>query len=1034
MADPSTDRPTDPQAIALGANDEEEPAPQQEPTWQQANRIDEQSPLSDKEPVDEDWTQLSSSVLVERVTSFKNAAPKRKLSGTAADRGGLVAGVLEGGWDGKDKSHDEGHKKKGALLGVFVPTCENMWGVLIFLRFYWIVGHAGVAQALLAVFLSFLAAFCTVSSMSAIISSGGHVSEGGPYYMISRAMGPVVGATVGIMYWLAVTMLSVLECLGAVEGILMAAPDAEFPGCTQVYGSVLMLMLALMVYGGITFVTRLGVVFCAVVFFTLTIYYVGIIIAPSTPEAEASPCVTGMSWDTLQDNLPSHFGDGVSFGVTLSVFYPCFTGILSGANRADVLRDPPKNIREGTFAAIIFSLFMYSSFMIMWGSVANYKYLQGKEDECAAGDGTSRRLAGGADGAYLVETIVWNPFPHAAHFGIIFSSLSQALQCLIVAPRLLQSVAKDKILAVLNLVAPLSRQGEPARALLASYIIAALLVLIGNLNMVAPLLTMCFLVAYAFMNISCFTLTWLRSPAWRPTGIHRKRYRVWYLGTGFFGFLVCLGIMFTVDQIWASASIVIVICLYLYINWKLEAREWGSAMDGIRFQLALKSLIGLEGSQQSHVNWRPQVLILYRVKVAEELQGIVHHEILRFYANLRKADGFCVVGCVLESPESDETALQKAAVEKELIQAIMTQENLQGFAEVAVAPSWEEGSKYIIQLAGIGGLVPNTVLLDWPEEWQHNPRKAHEFVHIVTTALAKDKAVLAVKGLSSMPTEIVYGTIDIWWMIHDGGFMILLSWLLVSHRIWRNCKLRVFTITETVDAERAKLAATALTKTLRQRRLAEVNVEVILADPELITPFTYDWTIRADERAMYMEKLQAGNNRAAVARREAAIPQAIDELFKLEPDPSSGTRTEEEVEDARRVQVTDARRESADEGGRVNFLERINEKASDVPMKNDSVSDIMGSHVTRARTESKAGEELHAKTADQMRISAESLNKIMVSRSKRAQLVIINLPDLWGTSEEDVNGYMAYTTALTSTFDRALFVHSSGAEVFDIRN
>ena len=99
---------------------------------------------------------------------------------------------------------------------------------------------------------------------------------------------------------------------------------------------------------------------------------------------------------------------------------------------------------------------------------------------------------------------------------------------------------------------------------------------------------------------------------------------------------------------------------------------------------------------------------------------------------------------------------------------------------------------------------------------------------------------------------------------------------------------------------------------------------------------------------------QAGNNRAAVARREAAIPQAIDELFKLEPDPSSGTRTEEEVEDARRVQVTDARRESSDEGGRVNFLERINEKASDVPIKNDSVSDIMGSHVTRARTESKA--------------------------------------------------------------------------------
>ena len=75
------------------------------------------------------------------------------------------------------------------------------------------------------------------------------------------------------------------------------------------------------------------------------------------------------------------------------------------------------------------------------------------------------------------------------------------------------------------------------------------------------------------------------------------------LGTDPFGVLVCLGIMFTVDPIWAAAAIVIVICSYMYINGEFVAREWGSAMDGVRFQLALKSLIGLEGSQQSVVNW-----------------------------------------------------------------------------------------------------------------------------------------------------------------------------------------------------------------------------------------------------------------------------------------------------------------------------------------------------------------------------------------------------------------------------------------------
>lgn len=976
------------------------------------------------ESADADWVALSNTELTKRVEILKRKTVAGGQNNVSSDRNGLVAGVLD-----NTKSDDHLAHKKGAFTGVFVPTCENMWGVLIFLRFYWIVGYAGVGQALLAVFLSFLAAFCTVCSMSAIVSSGGHVSEGGPYYMISRAMGPVIGCTVGVMYWLAVTMLSVLECLGAVEGILMAAPEAEFDFCTQIYGSALMLMLALMVYGGIKFVTRLGLFFVLIVFLTLLSYYVGLATAPYTDEAKDIDCITGISWDTLKDNIPSHYSTEVTFGSTLAVFYPCFTGILSGANRADVLRDPPRDIRVGTFGAIFVSLIMYSSFMILWGSVADYHYLQGDENHDCSNNATAsqRRLAGGADGAYLVDTVVFNPVPHTAHVGIIISSLSQALQCLVVAPRLLQSIAKDKILSILTKLAPLSSEGEPVRALWVTYVVAALLVLIGNLNMVAPLLTMCFLVAYAFMNISCFSLTWLRSPAWRPTGIHRKRYRVWYLGTGLFGFAVCITIMFIVDPIWAAAAILLVASLYAYINYKLETREWGSAMDGIRFQLALKSLIGLEGSQNQHVNWRPQVLILYRVRIADELQGKEHHEILQFYSNFRKADGFCVVACVLEAPVATEEILQKAALEKDVIRTIMAQEGLQGFAEVAVAPSWVEGSNYIIQLSGIGGLVPNCVLLDWPDGWERNTHLASDFVKLVSTSLAKDKSVLAVKGLSKMPSQSVFGTIDIWWMIHDGGFMILLSWLLVSHRMWRNCKLRVFTITETVEQEHAEAAAAALTKTLRQKRLADVNVEVILADAELITPFTFDWTIRAEERLRFLEELGKSSKKSHVD----VIPDAIDDLFKRDRLDSKDYHdsTEKLEKDRQRIQVTDARNESHDESDEPvrmasGHLSRVASKGN-VRLGDEEM------HEAKGRT-TICQAELQQKTAVEMKGVAAKLNRIMVSRSKLAQLVIVNLPDLWGTKKDDVEGYMSYTNTLTNDFDRVLFVHSSGHEIFDI--
>jgi len=683
-----------------------------------------------------------------------------------------------------------------------------------------------------------------------------------------------------------------------------------------------------------------------------------------------------------------------------------------------------------------------------------------------------------------------------------------------------------------------SRRGVPLRALALTYIFAVLLVLIGDLNFVAFLLSMCFLMAYAFMNFTCFSLTWLKSTAWRPKGAHRKRWRGWYLSAGGCGFVLCLSVMFMVNAIVATCAVFLSLCMYIYVNWQAEEREWGSALDGIRFQLALNSLIQLEDHQQHVVNWRPHVLILYRIHLADELKGIQHHEILRFYSCLRKAHGFCVVACVLESENRDETTLHKASVEKDVIKAIMKEENIKGFAEVVVAPSWGEGTNYIIQLTGVGGLVPNTVLLEWPVRWQKHPQRAHDFVQVLNTALAKEKAVLAVKGLQRMPTNVVHGTIDIWWMIHDGGFMILMCWLLMNHRIWRNCHLRVFTVTEDVSAERAKKAAQALTRTLRQRRLVDVEVEVILADDDMIEPFTYDWTLRVEDRHKFLQRLHPGRS------AKESIPLEIDDLFALEEEDRNTVVDEEEkdLEDRTRVAVSDVRTESegmrrrkhtheirtvrdsaeSESSVKVDRVERdpfrpryipgfhldgntpddelsttmseikhvsgtlvvdtdprVNQdsnSSSTVPVdeaqrKPEAREDEIISHVCAAgkgasevsggaksplMSEAQSSEKIFESSSSSDRAergpawkrpkqrhwnaseepsdtrSFAKLNEIVLSRSKRAQLVIMNLPDLWGTEPEEVKSYMSFCETLTSGLDCVLFVHSSGHEIFDI--
>jgi len=954
----------------------------------------------------------------------------------------LVNNVLERGSLKESGTVDESPpvKKKGAFAGVFVPTCENMWGVLIFLRFYYIVGQAGIWQTLCVVALSFAVALCTTASMSSIASSGGLASGGGPYHMISRALGPVVGASVGIMYWLAITMLAVLECLGAVESLAMAVPETEFPWHMQAIGSAFLAGLALTVWGGINIVTKLGLFFVIVVFYTLFSFYFGLFTAPH--EEGGNEWLTGLSMANFEANWGPHYDRNNSFGTVLALFYPCFTGILSGANRSDVLKDPPKHIKHGTFAAIIFSFFMYVSFFILWGSVADYRYLQG---HVHGGNEDLESEASHFDvGRTVVQNIVWNPFPKSAFIGIIIASLSQSLQCLIVAPRLLQQIARDDILTVLKPLAPLSKKGEPTRALLFTYLVAALLVLIGKLDLVAPLLAMCFLVAYAFMNCSCFALTWLKSPAWRPDWIHQKRWRAAYLFTAGMGFVLCLAIMITVNALWALVACVLALGLYFFINWKLEAREWGSAMDGIQYRLALRSLIHLEGSQQQCVNWRPQILILYRINVAEELQGIKHHEILRFSAQLRKSRGFCVVACVLESERRDELAMKRAAEEKSIIKEIMAEEGIQGFAEVVVAPTWSEGTSYIIQLTGIGGLVPNTVLLDWPDSSSEAvvaEQEKKDFVEVLQTALVAKKAVLGVKGLRDMPTEIVHGTIDIWWMIHDGGLLILLSWLLSQHRVWRSCHLRVFTVAENVSEERAKGAGEVLTQTLRQRRLIDVDVEVILLDHEIMEPYTFDWTLRVEDRHRFLRELHPNS------RQLEPIPLEIDDLFDMESpqrsrapssagdSPRSQRRPHHQGDEEHRaeVKVSDCRKNGctseAATGHKLGSRGHGHSiEAAATSAGHQSTSAIVPLAAEAATTSAAT----RSKSPFESIELGEKLGQIVHSRSKRAQLVVMNLPDLWGTEDDEVRNYMRYCDVLTQGLERVLFVHSSGREIFDI--
>ena len=984
-----------------------------------------------------------------------------------------------------EKNNPDPHvtKKKGTLAGVFIPTCEGMWGVLIFLKFSYVVGIGGVGHALIAVFVSFIAALCTTICVSAIASSGGVVSEGGPYYMISRSLGPYIGVSVGITYWIGITFLGVMEAVGAVDALKLIFPDAfNFTWAIQALGSGFIAVLSLFVFGGINLVTRLGVVFGLVVITTIAFYYVSLGVAP-LGELNPSPYVTGLNIQTLRNNWAPMYPDGLGFGTTMSLFFPCFTGILSGADRADVLRDPPRNIKYGTMAAITFSLLMYASFMVLWGAVADGCWLRG---DCAPiVTSTARRLSGGSAEAAqaTADEILW-PNKYVAMSGVLISCCSQTLQCLIIAPRLLRAIAADSLIPFLRPLGILSKRGEPARALLVTYILSAGLVLIGSVDVLAPMVTISFLVCYGFLNIACLMLTVLRSPTWRPTGIFQLRWRVFYISASVVGFLACLGIALVVSRYWTVGVVFFALFLYWYVASRGEEAEWGSGMDGLRYGLAMSALLGLKREQHRRINWRPQLLAILPLGDVERLEtrstadsaelGVAitgqpsqDDQLLQFCGQLRKGKGMTVVAGILEGCSEVRTkgVTDRLKEERKKLDLRMARNDITGFSDVVGASTWREGASYVCQLSGLGGLRPNTLVMPWPLGWRENPSLALDFIRVINLALAEDKAVVCPRNLSALPLGEKCleqsGHIDLWWFITDGGLLVLLTWLLAQHRVWRNCSVRVFVVVESVEKETAEHAAETVRRIFKEKRiLANVVVEAVVLADEMIQPYTFDLTLKMD-------------NRKRALRHSDTVPHSLDELFidpathSTEPAGASSSSDEKSSSQRKRDKVKNLLSKALHP--RRSLREYRKDKA-DAPVVR-SVADAFGRRETithenerdlldtlndrcrlrRQELDAERREEVSEEeeecestlgdllTPSPLQDSSESsgnvferLNQVILSRSRDSSLVLMNLPDIWGSEPDDCASYLAFCECLVKGLDKVVFVHSAGNEVVRI--
>ncbi|THU50618.1 hypothetical protein C4D60_Mb06t22170 [Musa balbisiana] len=726
--------------------------------------------------------------------------------------------------------------KLGTMMGVFIPCLQNILGIIYYIRFSWIVGMAGIGEAFLLVAFCGSCTFLTGISLSAIATNGA-MKGGGPYYLIGRALGPEVGVSIGLCFFLGNAVAGAMYVLGAVETFLGAVPGAGFfresvtvvsnttaaNGTTsevvttvstpslhdlQVYGVIVVILLCFIVFGGVKIINRVAPAFLIPVLFSLFCIFVGTFAAP---RSNASSGITGLRSQTLKDNWSSAYQhttnagipepDGPvywSFNALVGLFFPAVTGIMAGSNRSASLKDTQRSIPVGTLAATLTTSFLYLISVLLFGSLATREEL------------LTNRL--------LTAEIAW-PLPAIIYVGIVLSTLGAALQSLTGAPRLLAAIANDDILPVLNYF-KVTEGGEPHLATLFTAFICICCVVIGNLDLITPTITMFFLLCYAGVNLSCFLLDLLDAPSWRP----RWKFHHWSLSL--LGALICIVIMFLISWSFTVVSLALASLIYYYVSIKGKAGDWGDGFKSAYFQLALRSLRSLGANQVHPKNWYPIPLIFCRPwgKLPE---NVPCHPKLADFANCmkKKGRGMSIFVSIIDGDYHELAEDAKTACRQ--MSTYIDYKRCEGVAEIIVAPTMSDGFRGIVQTMGLGNLKPNIVVMRYPEIWRREnlTQIPSTFVSIINDCIIANKAVVIVKGLDEWPGEYQrqYGTIDLYWIVRDGGLMLLLSQLLLTKESFESCKIQVFCIAEE-DTEAEELKADVKKFLYDLRMQAEVIV------------------------------------------------------------------------------------------------------------------------------------------------------------------------------------------------------------------
>ncbi len=637
----------------------------------------------------------------------------------------------------KSSAPDAQSRKFGAFGGVFTPSLLTIVGVIMFLRFSTVVGYAGLWGALFILLGAKLISLITGLSVASIATNM-RVRGGGAYFLISRSLGVEFGGVIAVFFYIAQAVAVTLYVVGFTEAVFSAMPGIGLSYRTV--ATITNVIVFLCVYIGAGWTIRLQYGILAILLLSVVSFFLG---AGRT-----------FSMETLQANLAADWTPRYSFFAVFALFFPAVTGIMAGVNMSGDLKDPARAIPRGTFFAVGVSALLYAVMTVAFAACVPRSALLG-------------------DGFVMKDYAL---YPSLIFAGVICATLSSALGSMMGAPRILQAFARDNIFRRLRFFGRGSgAAGEPRRAIVLTFLIAQAGVFAGDLDTIAPVITMFFLMTYAAVNLACFFEGRTGNPSFRPT----FRFNHW--SVALLGAVGCVGVMFLINATWAGAALGLGGLLYFFIARAEIQVKWGDVDGGLAFQRARKALLQLERERYHPKNWRPSILALTgsgtnRLHLAE-------------YACWFTVDSGIVSVAQVIRGELDDLVERRREAEN-ILRKMILKEELPAFPVVIVEEDMHAAVKALLQCHGLGGLTPNTVLLGWSAD----PEKTAVFYETIQTVkeMKRSLIVVAADEQKEEKSYLPEGAINLWWKsTQHGHLMLVLAFMLKKNSEWHDHPIRI---------------------------------------------------------------------------------------------------------------------------------------------------------------------------------------------------------------------------------------------------